>query len=82
MLGPRPDQAPDPIPALPALTVADARRMYARVLGSWVMDLTHLRASGLDRPSYRRTNGDLPAPAFNASSLSHSPHWSRSRSAA
>ncbi|MBU6413266.1 MAG: hypothetical protein KGS45_07315 [Planctomycetes bacterium] len=50
--------------AAPALTVADARRMYARVLGSWVMDLTHLRATGLDRPSYRRTNGDLPAPAW------------------
>ncbi len=53
--------------------------MYARMLGSWVMDLTHLRATGLDRPSYRRTNGDLPAPAWQTP-LSAS--WIRSRNAA
>jgi len=68
-----------PFSPQPPISVAEARRMYARVLGSWVMDLTHLRVSGLDRPSYRRTNGDAPAPA---GSIQMDSNWSRSRSAA
>ncbi|MFZ2873172.1 MAG: hypothetical protein WAZ94_01670 [Phycisphaerales bacterium] len=40
------------------------RKMYARVLSTWAMDLMSLRRAGLDRPVRRATAADLPTPSY------------------
>ena len=54
----------------PAMTPAEAQRIFQRVLASWVLDCARLRRLGLDRPSMGRRVGerrrDLAGPPAHA----------------
>ncbi len=54
----------------PSMSVAQARRMFNRVLCAWTSDVLWLRKHGLDRPSLRvgRGHGVCEEPEQGASS--------------
>ena len=48
---------PDPVQA--ELAVADARRLFQRILSAWVCDLLTLRQTGRDRPVWEVGDGEM-----------------------
>ena len=48
---------PDPVQA--ELAVADARRLFQRILSAWVCDLLTLRQTGRDRPVWELGDGEM-----------------------
>lgn len=53
-----------PTTSLTPNPTADLKRMYARALSAWAVDLIRLRSSGADVPSRREGDGDLVSPSF------------------
>lgn len=56
-------------------TVARARKMFARVLSQWAMDLMELRRTGLDAPVVRDGSADLVTPSLRAGAFGG--RWSK-----
>jgi hypothetical protein len=52
-----------------------AKRMYARVLSQWAIDLIALRRDGLDRPVSREGSPDHVTPSFPLPSRAHAQRW-------
>ncbi len=57
---------------IPVPTPEEARRMYRRVMASWVQDLMKLRQQGADTPRYRAsdaTDADWLMPVGGATAV-------------
>jgi hypothetical protein len=50
---------------------AAAKRLYARVLSQWALDLMMLRRDGLDEPSARGGAGVVTPPAWEGAFVGH-----------
>lgn len=55
--------------------VANAKRLYARVLSQWAIDLLQLRRDGLDVPSARGEGDTLVMPTWRGAWKSTSGAW-------